>query len=103
MHKAGEISVRYAKTHEEFGLRHREVKVPTQNAQRHDMARSSSPTYSPVQVCEMGDMDPLHFVLSQSNTPFILQIPKLFTFPHLALGRENIANTAGDAGNIKVL
>lgn len=45
----------------------------------------------------------LPFVLSQSNTPFILQIPKLFTFPHLALSRENIANTAEDAENIKVL
>lgn len=33
-----EISVCCAKIHEEFGLRHREVKVPAQNARRHDTA-----------------------------------------------------------------
>lgn len=63
---------------------------------------SSLPTNSPIWVSEMGDMGRLHFVLSQSNTPLILLIPELFAFPHPALSRENIANSARDAENIKI-
>lgn len=51
----------------------------------------------------MSDTAWLHFVPSQSSPALILQIPKLFTFPHPALRRENIANSAEDAENTKVM
>lgn len=45
----------------------------------------------------------MHFVPSQGDILLVPQIPKLFTFPHPTLSRENIANSAGDAENIKGL
>lgn len=63
---------------------------------------SSSPTNSPVRGSEICDVGRLYFVLSQSHVPLILQIPKLFTFPHPALSRENVTNSSGEAENIKV-
>lgn len=54
------------------------------------------------QLSESSDTARLHFVLRQSNIPLILEIPKLFTFPHPALSRENTSNSEGDAEN-KVL